>query len=106
MAAYAALSIEMRLTQVGIEGDGLMAAVLVGGVATAAADALLTVEVGIHDGIAVEVGGRVEIGQLLSYQIRQVLDAAFCHIVLQPKHEVVDDAETTGRESTSRRRPL
>ncbi len=52
VAAHATLSIEVRLTQVGIEGDGLMATVLAGGVATAAADALLTVEGGIHDGVA------------------------------------------------------
>ena len=94
MAANATLSIEMRLTQVDIEGDGLMAAVLTRGIAAAAADAFLTVEGGIHDSVAVKVSGGVEIRQLLAYQIRQVLDAAFSHIVLQPQHEVIDDAVT------------
>ena len=70
MAAYATLSVEMRLTQVGIEDDGLMTAVLAGGVATTATDALLTVEGGIHYGVSVEVGGGGKIGQLLAYQIR------------------------------------
>lgn len=69
MTAYAARAHKVWLAQVAVEGDGLMAAVLARGVATTTANAFLTVEGGIHDGVAVEVGGRDEIRQLLSYQV-------------------------------------
>ena len=69
MTANTTRANKVRLTQVTIESDGLMAAVLTGSVAATAADAFLSVEGGIHDGVSVEVGGGIEIRQLLAHQL-------------------------------------
>ena len=52
------------------EGDGLLADVHAGDVAPAAADAILAVEDGVNDSVAVQVVGLSEIGQLLAHQQR------------------------------------
>lgn len=51
------------LAQGGVEGDGLVATVVAGGVAAAATDAHVAVNLRIDDGRAVEVGGQIDCGR-------------------------------------------
>ena len=67
MAAHALVAHDVRLAVIA-KGDGLVATVHTGDIAPAAADALLAVDDGIDDGVAVQVAGLGEIGQLLSHQ--------------------------------------
>ena len=74
------------------EGDGLVAAIHAGDVASAAADALVGVEDGKDDGVTVQVVGRNKAGKPLTYKGREFGDASARHIVLQTQLEVIDDA--------------
>ena len=67
MATYALRAHDARLAGGGVEDDGLVAAVLTGGVAAAAADALVAVNLRIDDGLAVEVGGQIELRQTFAH---------------------------------------
>ena len=58
-----------------VEADSLVTAIHAGGVAASATDATLTIDLRIDDGLAVEVGRQDEIGQLLTYERLQLLDA-------------------------------
>ena len=65
------------------EGDGLVAAIHAGDVASAAADALVGVEDGKDDGVSVQVVGRNKVGKPLTHQGREFGDASASHVVLQ-----------------------
>ena len=91
VATHALVAHEVRLAVVA-EGDGLMAAVHTGNIASATADAALTIEDGEDHGVAVQIVGFREIRQLLTHQGRELSDASAGHIVLKAQLEVIDDA--------------
>ena len=88
MAAHTTFSVEMRLAQVVVEGNGLMTPILTGSVTTTTTDAFLMVEGGIYHGVAVKVGGQIELGQQFTNQIVNVLDTPLSHIMLQTQNHV------------------
>ena len=69
VAAYALCAHDAGLAGSGVEDDGLVAAVHAGGVATAATNALVAINLRIDDGFAVEVGGQIELGQTFAHQV-------------------------------------
>ena len=92
MTSHTLAADETWLACLGVKDDSLMTAVLTRDMAAAATDALLMVDLGIDDGIPVEVGGVLEIGQLLTHKVFQMLYAAFCHVSLHAQHQVIYNA--------------
>ena len=68
MTTYAARADDVGTACCCVEGDGLVPAVHTGNVASAAADALLAVEDGKDDGVAVQVAGLDKVWQLLTHE--------------------------------------
>lgn len=92
VATDAARAHDARLARGGVDGDGLVAAVVAGGVAAAATDAHVAVNLRIDDGRAVEVGGQIELWQAFAHKVLHLCDASLGHVMLQSKNHVVDDA--------------
>ena len=82
VAADALASHEVGLAVVA-EGDGLVSAIHAGDVAPAAADAILAVEDGEDNGVAVQVVGRNKAGKPLTHQGGEFGDASARHVVLK-----------------------
>ena len=82
VAADALAAHEVGLAVVA-EGDGLVAAIHAGDVASAAADALLAIEDGEYYSIAVQVVGRNKAGKPLTHQGGEFGDASARHVVLK-----------------------
>ena len=82
MAAYALGAHELWLAGVMIEDNGLVAAIAARHLAASAADALLLVELGVADGVAVQVVGMEELRQLFAHELAEVGDAALGHVSL------------------------
>ena len=64
------------------ERDGLVAAVHTGNIAPAAADALLAVEDGEDNGLAVQVVGRYKVGKSFTHKGGEFGNASARHVVL------------------------
>ncbi len=92
MTAYALCADDTGLACLGVEGDGLMTAILTGDITASAADAALAVDLRIDDGIPVEVMRHHDMWQLFSHDILEVCDVTRCQVCLQSRHEIVDDA--------------
>ena len=69
VAAHTFGADELGLPGFRVEDQGLVAAVFAGDGTSAAAYALGGVELGIDDGVAVQVGGELELGQELAYKV-------------------------------------
>lgn len=82
MASDAFAADDMRLTGIWVEVDGLVAAITAGDIATSASDAKVSVNGGEDLGLAVEVGGAYERGQLFAYEVFELFDAPFLQVGL------------------------
>ena len=83
---------DARLTGGGVEDDGLMTTIATGGLTTSAAHTNLTIDLGIDDGLTVEVGGHYEGIDSLANQVGKMTDTPLDHIALKTQFQVVDDA--------------
>ena len=70
VATYAARADDVGTTCCGVEGDGLMATIHAGCVATSATYAALGIDLWIDDGAAIEVGRCDEVGEFFANQVR------------------------------------
>ena len=82
MTTHTVLSDDAGLAGGAVEADGLMTAVHARGVAASAADATLTVDVGIDNRLTVEGVRQHEVRKLLTHQFVKPADAALLHIRL------------------------
>ena len=80
MAAYALGANDTRQAGGGVEADGLVASIHARDVAAPAPDALLAVDFRIDDGIAVEVGRQIELGQEFADQIGLFCKSVDIHV--------------------------
>ena len=80
------------LASLAIKGDGLMTAVHAGSVTAPTTNAAFPDYLRKDNSVAVEVGGRDEIGQFLANDGFERGESSFRHVVLESEDEVVDDA--------------
>ena len=83
VAAYTLCADNARLARLSVKVDSLMAAVHTRGLAASATYAAFAVNHGIDNGIAVQVGGQVELWQQFANQIGYLCNTPFCHIILK-----------------------
>ena len=73
MTTYAASADDVWTTMFGVEGNGLMATIHTGRVATSATDAAFGINLWIDNGAAVQVGRRDKVRQFFANKVGQVL---------------------------------
>ena len=75
-----------------VEDDGLMTTIATRNLTAAATNTQLLVKLRIDNGIAIQVVGLQEVGQLFANEFTQLTDTTLGHIALQADDEVVVDA--------------
>ena len=89
VTAYALGANDAGLARLGVETDSLMATIHTRGIAASTTNTLITVNHRIDNGIAVQVGGQIELWQQFANQIGNMLNTPLGHVVLKAQNHVV-----------------
>ena len=83
MTAYTLGAYNARLTSDCVEDNGLMTTIAAGNFATTATHALLEINLGIDDGVAIEIVGCYEHFYSFANQFGYVTNASLGHVALE-----------------------